>query len=109
MSTDSEDLRDEDWYDDMDCGPQCPRCGNVETRSRDCSECDEGVVNRYDEDPLWYEDKWVKCHHCNGHGVEVWCPKCGLDLFSKEADRIKKAKLPKPPPPVDPHQTALFT
>lgn len=60
-------------------------------RASGCIECDEGVVNRYDEDPMWYDDEWVNCNNCHGHGRQVWCPKCGLDLLSKEAELLNQS------------------
>ena len=81
-------------YDDFDDFPNtagiCPKCGNHDTRGEDCGECEDGMINRYDEDPFWYDDEWVMCPSCHGHEYHAWCPKCGLDLLGKEAERLKK-------------------
>ena len=68
----------EDEYD-----VSCPECGHSPVRSRQCSNlgCEDGWIDRYDEDPLWYdEDDPEMCAECWGSGVERWCPKCGFDL-----------------------------
>ena len=59
----------------------CPNCGAV-MHIRGCSElyCENGYVNRYEEDPLWYdEDDCEQCEECHGMGYQEWCPKCGHD------------------------------
>lgn len=102
MSTE-EDF-DHFYFDDEDHAGICPQCGNQDTRSRECDRCEEGVVNHYDEDPMWYEDKYVNCEECKGHGTIAWCPKCLLDLNSKKAERLRN---PKPGTPNDPNQQSL--
>lgn len=103
MSYEEDDRMD---YDDFDTAGECPQCKNHDTRRRECDRCEEGVVNHYDEDPLWYVDKYVTCGECKGHGNIAWCPKCLLDLNSKKAERLRN---PKPLPPTDPNQQQLFT
>lgn len=60
----------------------CPHCGNPFTHRRPCGYgCEDGFVNRYEEDPLWYdEDDCSPCPECGGFGGFWWCPKCGHDL-----------------------------
>ncbi|OGZ02796.1 MAG: hypothetical protein A2390_02220 [Candidatus Liptonbacteria bacterium RIFOXYB1_FULL_36_10] len=70
----------------------CPSCGHSPIRSCRCRNlgCEDGWIDRYDEDPLWYdEDDPEICTECWGTGVERWCPKCGFDLQS--ARRTKHA------------------
>jgi hypothetical protein len=64
----------------------CPKCG-AQCYARRCSEigCDDGWIDRYDEDPLWYSPgEEERCDTCVGTGWERWCPKCGYDLQRKE-------------------------
>jgi len=96
-------MSEEDFEYDDDTAGECPQCGNTDTRMRECDRCEEGVVNHYDEDPMWYEDKYVTCDECKGHGSIAWCPKCKLDLNSKKAKRLRNPK----PVPVDPAQQSL--
>lgn len=61
----------------------CPECGHSPVHSRQCTEigCEDGYVDRYEEDPLWYdENKPEMCTECYGTGLERWCPKCGINL-----------------------------
>jgi DnaJ-class molecular chaperone len=69
-------MSDDYEYDDE----ACPKCGHSPTHRRECGECDEGYVNRYEEDPMWYDDEDVPCDECNGTGWQRWCPKCGHSL-----------------------------
>lgn len=72
---------DDDEIEDEDTA--CPKCGHSPIRSCRCRAlgCDDGWVDRYDEDPLWYdEDDPEMCTECYGTGVERWCPSCGFDL-----------------------------
>ena len=61
----------------------CPRCGHAPTLARRCDVlgCDDGWIDRYDEDPGWYdEDDPELCTECWGTGWQRWCPKCGFNL-----------------------------
>jgi hypothetical protein len=31
-------------------------------------DCEDGYVNRYDEDPLWFDDEYIVCDECQGRG-----------------------------------------
>lgn len=51
----------------------CPKCGNDYTHYRNCTclWCDDGYINRYEEDPLWYDpDDFEECQECHGTGIE---------------------------------------
>jgi predicted RNA-binding Zn-ribbon protein involved in translation (DUF1610 family) len=64
----------------------CPKCGHSPTHVRRCSElgCEDGWIDRYNEDPLWYDEgEEERCGTCHGTGVERWCPECGFDLQLK--------------------------
>lgn len=57
-----------------DSEPSCPRCGSSASWE-ECSEfgCDDGVIDRYEEDPLWYgfaqdSERYETCHMCRGTG-----------------------------------------
>ena len=70
----------DDWEHDEE---QCPKCGQEPTRARRCSVigCDDGWIDRFDEDPLWYDqDKPEFCDECQGTGWVRWCPNCGHDM-----------------------------
>lgn len=69
----------------------CPRCGYCPTNRQPCTQisCDEGWINLFDEDPLWYDEDDVEiCTNCHGTGIEHWCSNCGFDLqtFAKADD-----------------------
>ena len=68
---------DDDTIDGYDDEPfetrTCGECGGVEYWV-ECPQCDgEGYVNRYEEDPLWYEDKDIPCTSCGAEGGFWWC------------------------------------
>lgn len=63
----------------------CPKCGHEPIYRRDCTDCDDGYHDLYEEDPLWYnEGDTEECEHCNGYGGHVWCPSCGYDILEDE-------------------------
>ena len=70
--------------DDFELGDEvCPKCGHSPTHIRRCAvmSCDDGWIDLYDEDPLWYDvGEEEMCEDCGGTGVEHWCPNCGFDL-----------------------------
>ena len=79
---------------DLDDTP-CPKCGRSPTHYRTCQElgCNDGRINQYEEDPLWYDpDDEDMCMGCAGTGVEVWCPGCGLNIQKYRATHPKAAK-----------------
>jgi predicted RNA-binding Zn-ribbon protein involved in translation (DUF1610 family) len=52
----------------------CQRCGEMKVWE-DCDQCDDGYVEVYDEDPLWYDPGDIeRCHQCNGAGGWRVCP-----------------------------------
>lgn len=64
--------------DDLDRDPEmCPKCGSYRDWE-DCGECGgDGYINRYDEDPLWYdEDDESPCDLCGSHGGWYVCHEC---------------------------------
>lgn len=49
----------------------CPKCRCCDLFSESCWNCGgEGLIDRYDDDPLWYVGKWryQKCEFCKGEG-----------------------------------------
>lgn len=69
-----------DCYDLLGCNdPQgeqtCETCGGP-LEWADCwNGCDDGFIDRYEEDPLWYdEDDTEPCHVCRGAGGWWVCP-----------------------------------
>lgn len=69
-----------DWTEDYDT--PCPHCSHEVTRWRDCDAvgCDDGEIDEYEDDPLWFEPGDTSaCEECDGTGTVCWCPKCGAD------------------------------
>ena len=86
------DFDDETEFDEE----TCPKCGHYPSLARRCSVlgCDDGWINRYDEDPLWYdEDDEEMCTECWGTGWQRWCPKCGFDLQRPRPARAETEEL----------------
>lgn len=59
--------------------PTCPECGS----DLDFAECDdcggEGMVSRFEEDPLWYdEDDLFPCSRCLGKSGWWYCAHCEI-------------------------------
>lgn len=52
---------------EIDC--QCARCG-ASCGWVDCwNDCEDGYLNRHEEDPLWYEDEYdCPCDICSARG-----------------------------------------
>lgn len=48
----------------------CPECGHSPTHCQECEHCDDGYVDHYEEDPMWYDDEDVPCEYCNGTGLQ---------------------------------------
>jgi hypothetical protein len=57
---------------EIDC--QCARCGSS-CYWEDCSNgCEDGYLNRYEEDPLWYDNDYDQlCEICCGRGGWQLC------------------------------------
>lgn len=73
----------DDFEEDYDT--PCPSCRHVPTRYRDCNAigCEDGYIDLYEDDPLWYDEEDVEvCRECNGTGVQRWCPACGADIVT---------------------------
>ncbi len=70
--------------DDIEIGDAtCPKCNHYLYWQR-CPNCEDGFIDLYDEDPLWYdEDEVETCPECGGHGCHSWCPNCGWDVIQK--------------------------
>ena len=53
---------------------------------RECSACDEGLIDCYDDDPINYSpgEEHENCAECNGHGRHIWCRKCGWDYLEHQ-------------------------
>lgn len=70
-----------EYMDDSD--ESCPKCGHSPIRWKYCDVigCDDGYIDLYEEDPLWYDiDDTEMCSECRGTGTQRWCPSCGADL-----------------------------
>lgn len=64
----------------------CPNCGG-QVLWAPCTQCEDGFIDVYDDDPLWYDEDDVEpCHECNGKGYHKWCSKCGYDLAAHAQD-----------------------
>lgn len=55
----------------------CPRCGSSAGYER-CDDCEDGVRDRYEEEPNWYEfapdsERFATCGMCNGKGGWYRC------------------------------------
>lgn len=81
----SDDVRHEDFG--------CPLCGEWNVMYQECYAvgCDEGQIDGYEEDPLWFDEgQTYSCDTCHGRGYFRWCSKCGADLagmtFTEDAD-----------------------
>lgn len=86
-------MDDDVRHDDL----ECPKCGEWEVYSQECYDlgCDDGFIDGYDEDPLWYDPGDVyPCPTCRGHGILRWCAKCGAELtgFSWEPAPARSAE-----------------
>lgn len=56
----------EDWLPEV--SEDCKICGE-ELQWNECTECEDGYYDAYEEDPLWYEPGEVKpCPTCKGKG-----------------------------------------
>jgi hypothetical protein len=55
---------------EIDC--QCARCGSS-VEGEHCGACEDGFVDRYEEDPLWYGHELYPCDECGGRGVFHRC------------------------------------
>jgi len=66
----------------IDFESTCPKCGHNRIHWRNCINfCDEGYIDLYESDPIYYQPGEVKkCPECRGTGVEIWCPNCGKNL-----------------------------
>jgi hypothetical protein len=47
---------------------QCARCGGSCGWTYCCNGCDDGYIDRHDEDPLWYGHELYTCDVCRGRG-----------------------------------------
>lgn len=61
----------------------CPKCGNGrEWVQCDALGCEDGEVNYFESDPLWYgceEDAWETCDLCDGEGGWWICYRCARE------------------------------
>jgi len=66
---------------------ECPKCGSP-IHTRDCDNCDDGMVSYYDEDPLMFDpDEYHECTECSGAGFFFWCPNEKCDITEEELKR----------------------
>jgi hypothetical protein len=55
----------------------CPTC-NALLESEMCEFCDDGQIEVYEDDPMWYSPgDTEQCDECNGRGYIWHCPTCG--------------------------------
>ena len=55
----------------------CPVCGCL-LEWVDCGGCDDGWIDGYEEDPLWFDPGDLdRCRQCNGRGGWLECPNAG--------------------------------
>ena len=71
----------EDLDADVEVGGDCPNCGHL-TYNRDCDNCEEGIVDDHDGDPINNSpgESVHSCSHCKGRGYFNWCPGCGWSI-----------------------------
>lgn len=57
--------------------PICSTCGDWKEWVT-CDQCDEGFIDRYEEDPNWFDwaDSWERCDICDGEGGWYRCFTC---------------------------------
>lgn len=59
----------------------CPKCGNGREWVR-CEDCEDGAVNRFEDDPNYYlneSDAWEPCDTCDGEGGWWICHRCARE------------------------------
>jgi len=58
--------------------PRCEKHPDSELVKVFCGDCGgEGEVDRYEEDPLWYDEgDMYPCHMCEGRGWMRECLRC---------------------------------
>ena len=81
---------------EIDYETACPKCGHDKIHYRSCTNfsCNDGYIDLYDEDPLWYrKGETKKCPECKGTGVEIWCPNCGAHLSGIKLNNEIKDEL----------------
>lgn len=67
--------------DEQECDdwPACPKCG-WDLIWEDCGACEDGQVDVYDEDPLWFDPGDTEdCAQCGGDGGWWCCPNPNCD------------------------------
>jgi hypothetical protein len=74
---------------EIDDDTPCPACCNGCTHSRSCGEsnCEDGGIDEYEDDPINFApgEEFRTCPECHGHGIVRWCPKCGADYWRAKA------------------------
>lgn len=47
----------------------------------ECEQCEDGQIDVYDSDPMWYDPGDTEpCEQCGGAGGWYWCATCkGID------------------------------
>lgn len=60
--------------DEDDNWPACPQCG-WDLLWEDCADCEDGEVEVYELDPMWYEPGDTEpCAQCQGNSGWWACP-----------------------------------
>lgn len=62
----------------QDQGDYCPKCGAFMEWVSCWNGCDDGEIDCYEEDPLWYTGPWryQRCEVCQGEGGWLVCTAC---------------------------------
>ncbi len=78
-------------YEDEPSALCCSHCG-MELEWTDCDACDDGQVDVYNLEPLWYDPGDTEpCSECGGDGGWLSCPNAGEKGHQKP---------PRRPPPL---------
>lgn len=81
------------WMQDADYMDDAPRCSicNCVLEWEDCGSCEDGYVDLYEDDPLWYDPGDVElCNICGGNGGWLACPN------AEHHDKETKTNQPAP-------------
>lgn len=68
-----------EWLDYRD--NQCPVHGLTTGSVYRCTDCEDGVIDRYEEDPLWFDEdtRYELCETCEGRSSWWVCSECAKE------------------------------